>query len=323
MEELEQIVLHAIEREYPTVIDNKLSTPEKVVLLAQAFRSRLTSLVANWIRVGFCQGNFNSDNCAIGGFTLDYGPFGFIDMFNPYYQSWTGGGHHFSFLNQGVAAQRNFEMFCTAVRPLLASHQDHLKQLEEIQNGFSSVMQKQVEKMWAAKLGLNTYHSALFDELATLMLQTPVDYTIFFRELSSLPDDIEPLKKSFYKNVNSPISPMNATQSDRKDIDARWQDWLVKWKSMIHHDRVASSQSPEALSEQMKLVNPKYILREWLVAPAYKQAAAGDYALVRELQDIMTQPYEEQSTEVGDTYSSLKPLAFFEVGGLSHYSCSS
>lgn len=95
MEELEKIVLHLIDREYDGLIDQTLSTAEKVVLLAHEFRSRLTSLVANWIRVGYCQGNFNSDNCAAGGFTLDYGPFGFIDLFNPQYQPWTGGGQHF------------------------------------------------------------------------------------------------------------------------------------------------------------------------------------------------------------------------------------
>lgn len=88
-EELEKIVLHLIDREYADVVNKQLPTPEKVVLLAREFRSRLTSLVANWIRVGFCQGNFNSDNCAVGGFTLDYGPFGFCDVFNPHYQPWT------------------------------------------------------------------------------------------------------------------------------------------------------------------------------------------------------------------------------------------
>ncbi|CAN0601431.1 unnamed protein product, partial [Ectocarpus sp. 12 AP-2014] len=81
MEELEKLVLHLIDREYGGVIDPSLTTAEKVVLLAREFRSRLTSLVANWIRVGYCQGNFNSDNCAAGGFTLDYGPFGFCDVF--------------------------------------------------------------------------------------------------------------------------------------------------------------------------------------------------------------------------------------------------
>ena len=88
MEELEKIVQHLIEREYADVIDKQLSLAEQVVLLAQEFRNRLTSLIANWIRVGFCQGNFNSDNCAAGGFTLDYGPFGFCDVFHPYCQSW-------------------------------------------------------------------------------------------------------------------------------------------------------------------------------------------------------------------------------------------
>jgi uncharacterized protein YdiU (UPF0061 family) len=72
MEELKKIVLHLIDREYCDVIDKHLPIQEKVLLLAIEFRSRLTSLMANWIRVGYCQGNFNSDNCAAGGFTLDY-----------------------------------------------------------------------------------------------------------------------------------------------------------------------------------------------------------------------------------------------------------
>ncbi len=309
MEELEKIVLHLIDREYSEVIDNKLSRGEKVVLLARELRSRLTLLVANWIRVGFCQGNFNSDNCAAGGFTLDYGPFGFLDVFNPHYQSWTGGGQHFSFLNQPVAAQRNFEMFCSALRTLLASHQEYQQELDDIQNDFSIVMQAQMETMWAAKLGLETFDSALFSELETLMTQTPVDYTIFFRELSALPDDIGPLKKSFYKNS--------------QEMDKRWSNWLTKWKSLIGGANTVSPNFREELSERMKLVNPKYILREWFVVPAYQQASAGNYSLVRELQDVMTQPYAEQSKGVEDKYYRLKPFELFALGGLSHYSCSS
>ncbi|KAG1682721.1 UPF0061 protein ORF18 [Nymphon striatum] len=69
----------------------------------------------------------------------------------------------------------------------------------------------------------------------------------------------------------------------------------------------------------MKCVNPKYSLREWFVVPAYKEAAAGNYALTRELQDIMTQPYAEQSKEIEEKYDKLKPSQFFEAGGTSHY----
>jgi len=299
MEELEKIVLHLIDREYADLIDNKLSTAEKVVLLAQAFRSRLTSLVANWIRVGYCQGNFNSDNCAAGGFTLDYGPFGFCDDFNPNYQPWTGGGEHFAFFNQPVAAQRNFEMFCSALQTLLESDLSARQQLKEIKSGFANEMQAEMQKMLAAKLGLDTFNAALFNELAALMMQTSVDYTIFFRELSLIPDDIGPLKKSFYKTLT-------------QEMDQRWSEWLAKWKLLITNT-----------SEQMKLVNPKYTLREWLLVPAYQQAIAGNYTLLRELQEVMTQPYAEQSKDVEEKYYRLKPTEFFDVAGVSHLSCSS
>lgn len=308
MEELEKIVLHLIDREYSDAIDHNLTTAEKVVSLANQFRSRLTRLVANWVRVGFCQGNFNSDNCAAGGFTLDYGPFGFIDVFNPQYQSWTGGGQHYSFLNQPVAARRNFDMFCVALQPLLASHQNYRQQLDEIQHGFSSVMQIHMEKMWAAKLGLETFDSALFNELETLMAQTPVDYTIFFRELSAVPDDISPLKKSFYRDLG-------------EEIEQRWSHWLAAWKSLVGSN--TSPQSRDDLSSQMKLINPKYSLREWFVVPAYQHASKGNYALVREMQEVMTQPYAEQSKDIEEKYYRLKPAEFFALGGLSHYSCSS
>jgi len=320
MEELEKIVLHLIDREYGDVIDQTLATAEKVVLLAREFRSRLTSLVANWIRVGYCQGNFNSDNCAAGGFTLDYGPFGFCDVFDPHYQPWTGGGHHFSFLNQPEAAERNFHMFCSALRPLLAANQDSLRQLDEIESDFPKAMQAQMEKMWAAKLGIGTFHQALFSELATLMVQTPVDYTVFFRQLSTVPDDIGLLKKSFYKG--------SAFETDLEGMDKRWAEWLTKWKMLagIVSTTDATATPPRAreeLSQQMKLVNPKYSLREWFVVPAYQQAAAGNYSLVRELQDVMTQPYAEQSKDVEEKYYRLKPLELFGVGGSSYYSCSS
>lgn len=277
MQELEQIVLHLIDREYAGVIDKQQSTEEKVVALAREFRSRLTSLIAHWIRVGFCQGNFNSDNCAAGGFTLDYGPYGFCDVFDPTFQPWTGGGQHYAFLNQPAAAEHNFASFCTALKPLLAPHPEALQQLDEIQRGFSGEMQKKMHQMWAAKLGLETIDAALFNELVKLMLETAVDYTIFFRELSAIPDDIAALKKSFY--------------TSSEDLHERWSAWLVKWKALISQ----ASQSPEEISEQMKRVNPKYLLREWFVVPAYKEAATGNYALTRQLQDIMTQPYAEQS----------------------------
>jgi uncharacterized protein YdiU (UPF0061 family) len=104
--------------------------------------------------------------------------------------------------------------------------------------------------------------------------------------------------------------------------------WLTKWKTLIASASTTDANaappcSREELSMQMKLVNPKYSLREWFVVPAYQQATVGNYSLLRELQEVMTQPYAEQSKDVEEKYYRLKPSEFFEVGGLSYVSCSS
>ncbi|MDB2562247.1 protein adenylyltransferase SelO family protein [Sulfurimonas sp.] len=317
MEELEMIVLHLIDREYSDVIDKDLTSKEKVLLLAREFRNRLSSLVANWIRVGYCQGNFNGDNCAAGGYTLDYGPFGFIDMFDPKYQPWTGGGVHFSFLNQPQAAERNFKMFCKALQPLLEAHENELQELEKIKSDFSKVMQSKIIHMWASKLGLKTFNPTLFNDLIKLMIESSVDYTIFFRELSSVPDDVAVLAKSFYGD----------SIYDKKILQS-WSEWLNKWKSLINETNpteinASTSESCKNLSEKMKQVNPKYTLREWFLVPAYKEAQNGDYTLIRELQEVMTNPYAELSPEVEEKFYREKPSEFFEIAGISHISCSS
>jgi len=317
VEELEKIVLHLIDREYKDVIDDALPLRDKVLLLATAFRDRLTTLVAEWIRVGYCQGNFNSDNTAAGGFTLDYGPFGFIEMFDPRYQPWTGGGDHFSFLNQPQAAETNFAMFCSALKPLLASDEKAASELDMLTLRFARAMQGKMIPMWASKLGLHKLDAALFNELVTLMIETGVDYTIFFRELSSVPEDIAPLTKSFYGDGVKDAALLE-----------RWSAWLEKWKGVVRTTNpddinATSPESREALSRQMKAVNPKYTLREWFLVPAYQQAANGDYTLIKELQSIMTDPYAEQSEAVAAKYYRKKPTEYFEIAGISHVTCSS
>jgi uncharacterized protein YdiU (UPF0061 family) len=305
LEELSMIVSHLIEREYKSDMNQNLVFADRVVELAKLFRQRLTSLVANWQRIGYCQGNFNSDNCADGGFTLDYGPFGFCEIFDPGFQPWTGGGKHFSFFNQPIAAEVNYQMFLTALRPLLVEDTEALEQFEQLGHGFAEAMEKQIQKMWAAKLGLTEYNSTLFKALLELMLYSKVDYTIFFRELSHIPDDVSALKKSFYVET----SPQ---------LDEQWQSWLQSWRNLLRNDGNLA-----AITKKMKQTNPKYTWREWLVVPAYQQAMQGNYTLVKELQEVLSHPYDEQSQEIEDKYYRLKPKVFFDAGGVSHYSCSS
>jgi len=303
--ELRMIVSHLIEREYKSDINQILAFADQLVELARLFRQRLTSLVANWLRVGYCQGNFNSDNCAAGGFTLDYGPFGFCEIFDPEFQPWTGGGQHFSFFNQPNAAEANYHMFWKSVRPLLAKDAEALERFDQIRHDFAETMQKQIQQMWAAKLGLTEFQPTLFKQLMQLMADSAVDYTLFFRELSHIPDDISALKKSFYVKTSS-------------QLDEQWQSWLTSWRDLVINDGDLAE-----ISKKMKRTNPKYAWREWLIVPAYQQAMQGDYTLIKELQAVLSNPYDEQAPAEEDRYYCLKPTAFFNAGGVSHYSCSS
>lgn len=303
--ELKMIVEHLIERNYRQEIDPGLNFSDQIIELATLFRTRLTKLVANWIRVGYCQGNFNSDNCAAGGFTLDYGPFGFCEQFDPSFQPWTGGGEHFAFFNQPMAAEANFEMFWKSLRQLLNGNVQNLARLDQIQEKFAEVMQQEIETMWLKKLGLNSYNKLLINELLELMIISKTDYTVFFRRLSSIPKDLSTLKESFY-------------MPSSEQLDTRWNRWLQNW-----HFQFKGCNELGARSIAMQSSNPNITWREWLIAPAYEKAAQGDYSLIKELQDVFSKPYEEQSKELESKYNVLKPKEFFNAGGISHYSCSS
>ncbi|GAK87562.1 selenoprotein O and cysteine-containing homologs [Vibrio ponticus] len=137
------------------------------------------------------------------------------------------------------------------------------------------------------------------------MMKSHVDYTIFFRELSNIPEKVTDISASFY----APLTP---------ELEQEWNIWLKTW-----HRSFNASLSREKLSRKMKQVNPKYTWREWLIVPAYEQAEQGDFTLIHELQAVLANPYQEQSQQVDDKYYQLRPLEYFAKGGVSHYSCSS
>ena len=300
--ELQQITTHLIERNYRTEINAALPFPQQVLELARLFRGRLTALVANWIRVGYCQGNFNSDNCAAGGYTLDYGPFGFCELFDPRFQPWTGGGEHFCFFNQPAAAEANYQMFWSALRPLLEDDAGALAELDGLREGFSEAMRGELEAMWTRKLGLASYDDDLLKDLLQLLASSRADYTLAFRQLSELPEQVEALKPSFYLPIDA-------------ELEQRWTTWLQRWREQLG--------DPEAARAAMRQANPQITWREWLIAPAYERAAEGDLSLIHELQTVFRDPYATPPAELAATYDRLKPREFFNAGGLSHYSCSS
>ncbi|UPM49902.1 protein adenylyltransferase SelO family protein [Synechococcus sp. A10-1-5-1] len=302
LRELQQITTHLIERNYRTEINAALPFQQQVLELARLFRGRLTALVANWIRVGYCQGNFNSDNCAAGGYTLDYGPFGFCELFDPRFQPWTGGGEHFCFFNQPAAAEANYQMFWSALRPLLEDDAGALAELDELRDGFSEAMRGELEAMWNRKLGLANYDDDLLKDLLQLLASSRADYTLAFRQLSSLPEQVDALKPAFYVPIDA-------------ELEKRWAEWLQRWHGQIS--------APDDARTTMQRANPQITWREWLVAPAYERAAEGDLGLIQELQAVFRDPYVTPPAELAATYDRLKPREFFNAGGLSHYSCSS
>ena len=317
LNELQMIVQHLIERNYRPEIDSALEFSDQVVELARLFRARLTALVADWIRVGFCQGNFNSDNCAAGGFTLDYGPFGFCELFEPRFQPWTGGGEHFSFFNQPLAAEANYEMFWAAIRLLLEDNPPARSRLDQIRDGFAGVMQQELEAMWARKLGLGSYDTDLVNDLLQLMALSKADYTIFFRKFSAIPAALPA-----YSPAGIPKHLLSLKESfylpSSEQLDSQWTQWLQRWRHPI-----TNCGDPAVRSETMQRSNPKITWREWLIAPAYEQAALGDFSQIYDLQAVFSHPYDEPSQEVAAKYDRLKPREFFNAGGVSHYSCSS
>ena len=305
LEELNLIVRHLIKRNYSKNISSESKFHDQIVTLAFLFREKIISLVVNWMRVGYCQGNFNSDNCSLAGITLDYGPFGFCEMFDPDFQPWTGGGKHFSFFNQPIAAEINYKMFLYSLTPLLKDNYEALERLNSINTGFSKLMNSKLNQMWANKIGLEKYDETLVNELFSLMKLSKVDYTKFFRILSSLPKDFYSLKDCFY----SPCS---------EQVKNYWNKWLINWSN-----KLKKINKSEIISSNMKSLNPKYTWREWLIVDAYEKAEIGDYSLINEIQIVLSNPYDKQSEEIEKKYDRLKPAKFFNNGGISHYSCSS
>jgi len=302
-EELELIVKHAIFREFPEIYeDSTLDFPQKVLRMLESASERIATLTADWIRVGYCQGNFNSDNCLISGRTMDYGPFGFMEKFKALWNMWTGGGEHFGFLNQHIAGQKNFACLARAVEPLLDN--SGISRARAIANEHTDRATKSLLVVWSQKLGFSGEYlpsvNSLIEELIPWMEQAQVDYTIFWRQLSELveirltdwnpesniPESelITPLDDCFYKPLD---------QLPQK-ISSSFFGWLKKWLNILNDYSKTSGNSAQDIANSMKKVSPKYVPREWMLVDVYSQALKGNYSLFKELYNLLSAPYDEQ-----------------------------
>jgi uncharacterized protein YdiU (UPF0061 family) len=218
--QLAQMVRHAVFREFPELLDEYAESevsPETVPgseppkdahaetvcppLLASAFLrasgAAIAKMTAGWLRVGFCQGNFNADNCLVAGRTMDYGPFGFMDAYDPYFAKWTGSGEHFAFANQPSAGAANFAVLASSVSPLLAGGEEEAMAIvAEVED----IFEEEARRTWRRKMGFfddideatASLADGLWEErLEPLLRAVETDFVVAFRRLAdvvALPD---------------------------------------------------------------------------------------------------------------------------------------
>eukprot|EP00658_Telonema_sp_P-2_P027696 TRINITY_DN21346_c0_g1_i6.p1 TRINITY_DN21346_c0_g1~~TRINITY_DN21346_c0_g1_i6.p1 ORF type:complete len:662 (-),score=155.57 TRINITY_DN21346_c0_g1_i6:73-2058(-) len=246
-DELAQIVEHTIRREFPEIRNTEATLAQRTLDLLREAAARFQHLTAEWIRVGFSQGNFNSDNCLVGGRTLDYGPFGFCEKYRPNFAKWVGSGDHFGFMSQPAAGFENWQSLVRAVGPLL--DQEDLLLVGEMSSGYMADAKAAVDQVWRRKLGFSSWgeeHAQLWacplTGLHQLLHKHQADYTLFWRQLShclSAPapvDQLEVLRGCFY-------GPNMTTAAEQE-----WLVWLGQWTDLISQDPMPTSDKEEPVS---------------------------------------------------------------------------
>ena len=272
---------------------------------------RTADMIVHWMRVGFVHGVMNTDNMSVLGLTIDYGPYGWLEDYDP---NWTpnttdAATRRYRFGQQPAVAQWNLLQLANAIYPLIGNAEP----LNAILAGYAKRYTEGSQAMTADKLGLAAYVGEADEELTTelfaLLGEVETDMTLFFRNLARLDPGApspEPLLEAYYQ-------PSQLTPAYRERLNA----WLVSYAKRIHSDG-----RPDAVRiAQMNRANPRYVLRNYLAQLAIDKAEAGDYAMVRELLDVMRRPYDEQPGR--EQYAAKRPDWARQRPGCSMLSCSS
>ena len=288
--ELKELADFVIDSFYPACRD----APNPYAALLEAVSERTAHLMAAWQSVGFCHGVMNTDNMSILGLTIDYGPFQFLDAFDPTHVcNHSDNQGRYAYNKQPNMAYWNLFCLGQALLPLIGEQELALAALEPYKSIFPAALQTKMR----AKLGLpdeQPEDKALIEETFKLLADNKVDYTIFWRALIGFTPQSghEPLRDMFF---------------DRQSFNA----WALHYSERL---------APVSIGLRANLMlknNPKFVLRNHLGEQAIRAAKLKDYSVVNTLLTLLQAPYEEHPGH--DGYAALPP----DWAGSIEISCSS
>ncbi|MFV0387226.1 MAG: protein adenylyltransferase SelO [Pyrinomonadaceae bacterium] len=256
-------------------------TKKAYLALFKEVTNRTLDLIIQWERVGFVHGVMNTDNLSILGLTIDYGPYGWLEDFDP---NWTpnttdAGGKRYRFGYQGSIALWNLLQLANAIYPLV----EDAPALEAILEDYQSQYVSKHVDMMSRKLGFREPATPVFiAELEALLETSEMDMTIFFRLLG----DFEPVEVKGFLPVLETASYSNDFAKHRES----WLDFLQRYTEKLLAENLPRTQRKSA----MNAVNPKYVLRNYMAQLAIDAANDGDYSLIDELFTMLSAPYDEQ-----------------------------
>jgi uncharacterized protein YdiU (UPF0061 family) len=265
---------------------------------------RTARLMSDWMRLGFVHGVMNTDNMSVLGLTIDYGPYGWLEGYDP---TWTPNTtdaetRRYCYGNQPQIGLWNLARFAEALLPLIPR-----EDLEAGLEVYGNTYQESFSRALAHKLGLAAFDQegdeALLTELFRVLNGVETDFTLFFRGLAAVRADA----------LLAPLLPALYAEPDAAHV-ARLQAWLRAW--------LARAAGPaEERARRMNAVNPRYVPRNYLAQQAIDAMAAGDPAVLERLMKVLERPYDEQPAN--EEFAARRPEWARSRPGCSALSCSS
>ncbi len=312
LKNLKQLVDHTIQADFPEL---GAPSPEVYAAWFEDVCRRTSEMIIHWMRVGFVHGVMNTDNMSILGLTIDYGPYGWLEDYDP---GWTpnttdASGKRYRFGNQPLVAHWNLYQLGNAILSLV----NETEPLQEGLDLYLSEVESGANRMLADKLGLSEYVRATDDqlkqELFEVLTLVETDMTIFYRRLADIPVDessIDSIVAILSDAYYSPEKIVGETKS-------RIASWVRHYLSRVKMEGTTD----EIRRQRMNRVNPKFVLRNYLAQLAIDRSEAGDHAMIHELLDVLRHPYDEQPEK--EKFAAKRPEWARHRPGCSMLSCSS